>query len=122
MTYQPRNWHGIGIGTVAGFASALAQNGGPPVTMYLLMQQVTPSVFIATSALFFFVLNWIKVPYYMYAHIFDLNRVWQIAFLLPVVPAGVYFGKWAAGKMDRTVFERVIVGLLGAVAILLLVR
>ena len=57
IRYTPRNWHGLATGTITGFSSALAHTGGPPVSIYLLMQKVTPAIFIATSALFFFILN-----------------------------------------------------------------
>ncbi|MBK5107995.1 MAG: TSUP family transporter [Anaerolineales bacterium] len=75
-------------GTITGFSSALAHTGGPPVSIYLLLQDVTPRVFIATSAIFFFLLNWIKVPYYWCAGLFDFQQLWQIAWLLPLVPLG----------------------------------
>jgi uncharacterized membrane protein YfcA len=122
MTYQSRNWHGLVAGTITGFSSALAHTGGPPVSIYLLMQKVTPAVFIATSALFFFILNWIKVPYYFYADLFDFNRLLQLSWLMPLVPAGVWTGRWAAFKVDRLTFERIIVGLLVINAIFLIIE
>jgi uncharacterized membrane protein YfcA len=112
LTYKSRDWHGVLAGTVAGFSSALAHTGGPPVSIYLLMQEVTPWVFIATSALFFMILNWIKVPYYLYAGLFDLQRLRQICWLMPLVPLGVLIGRWAAGRVDRRTFEQVIIVLL----------
>ena len=118
--YEGKGWHGIVAGMVTGFSSSLAHIGGPPVSIYLLMQKVTPRVFIATSALFFFLLNWIKVPYYIYAQQFDLPRTWQILWLMPLVPLGVWVGKWAADKMDRETFEWVIVALLAVVGVMLL--
>jgi hypothetical protein len=54
LKYHPRNWHGLLAGTITGFSSALAHTGGPPVSIYLLLQDVTPRVFLATSAIFFF--------------------------------------------------------------------
>lgn len=121
IAYESRNWHGLLAGTVTGFSSALAHTGGPPVSIYLLMQKVTPAVFIATSALFFFILNWIKVPYYFYAGLFDFDRLAQIAWLMPLVPLGVWTGRWAAYKVDRPTFERIIVGLLVVNAVFLIV-
>ena len=112
FSYESRNWHGILAGTITGFSSALAHTGGPPVTIYLLMQKVTPVVFIATSALFFFILNWIKVPYYFFADLFDFEQLRQIAWLLWLVPLGVVVGRWLAYRFDRETFENVIVGLL----------
>jgi uncharacterized membrane protein YfcA len=121
FNYQARNWHGLVAGTISGFSSALAHTGGPPVSIYLLMQDVTPQVFIATSAIFFLILNWIKVPYYWYAGLFDFQLLWQIAWLLPVVPIGVWVGKWAAGRVNKETYERVIVVLLLITGVMLVV-
>ena len=65
VKYQEKNWHGWLAGSTAGFTSALAHSGGPPISIYLMLQDVTPGVFIATSVLFFAILNWIKVPFYL---------------------------------------------------------
>jgi uncharacterized membrane protein YfcA len=120
ITYKSRNWHGIAAGTVTGFSSALAHTGGPPVSVYLLMQNVTPAVFIATSALFFFILNWIKVPYYFYAQLFDFHQLRQIAWLLWLVPVGVWVGRQLAYRINRETFEKIIVSLLIVNALLLI--
>jgi uncharacterized membrane protein YfcA len=121
FNYKSRNWHGLVAGAVTGFSSALAHTGGPPVSIYLLMQNVTPAVFIATSALFFFILNWIKVPYYYYADLFDPEQLRQIIWLLWLVPLGVWFGRWLAFRFNRETFENIIVGLLLINGILLIV-
>jgi uncharacterized protein len=120
LIYQPRSWHGVLAGTVAGFSSALAHIGGPPVTIYLLMQNVTPGVFNATSAIFFFILNWIKVPYYWYAGLFNWEQIVQIAWLFPLIPLGVWVGRWASGKLNKEVFDWIIVGLLILTAVMLM--
>ncbi len=120
LVYQSRDWHGLVAGTITGFSSALAHTGGPPVSIYLLMQDVTPRVFIATSALFFLILNWIKVPFYLYADLFDIELLRQIAWLLPLVPIGVVTGRWLIGRVDAATFERIIVGLLLINALLLI--
>jgi uncharacterized membrane protein YfcA len=112
LTYKSRDWHGLVAGVVTGFSSALAHTGGPPVSIYLLMQNVTPAVFIATSALFFMILNWIKVPYYIYADLFDLDRMRQLIWLLPLVPIGAWTGRWVAFKVNRETFENIIIVLL----------
>jgi uncharacterized membrane protein YfcA len=121
LKYQGRDWHGLLAGSVAGFSSALAHTGGPPVSIYLLMQDVTPRLFIATSALFFLILNWIKVPYYFYAGLFDFDRLWAIAWLMPLVPLGVWVGRWAGDRVDKDTFNWVITALLAISAVLLIV-
>jgi uncharacterized membrane protein YfcA len=120
LTYEAKNWHGVFAGTVAGFSSALAHTGGPPISIYLLMRRVPTHVFNGTSALFFAILNWVKVPYYVYAQLFDFQQIRSLIWLLPLLPLGVWGGKWAAEKISQEVFERVIVALLALTALLLI--
>lgn len=120
--YQGKGWHGIVAGTIAGFTSALAHTGGPPVTIYLLMQEVTPRVFIATSAIFFMILNWIKVPYYLYVGLFDWQRLLSIAWLAPVLPLGVWVGKQIGDRIDKQAFEKLVVWLLIVTGLMLILR
>ena len=120
--YQSRNWHGVLAGTVAGFSSSLAHTGGPPITIYLLMQNIAPRVFVATSALFFMVLNWIKVPTYFYADLFDFELLWHVAWLLPLLPFSVWVGKSIAAKINKVLFDRIMVVFLALSGILLLIK
>ncbi len=120
LTYEAKDWHGALAGTVAGFSSALAHTGGPPISIYLLMRRVPTHVFNAISALFFAIINLIKVPYYMYAQLFDVEQMLRMIWLLPLLPLGVWGGKWAADKISREAFERVIIALLAITALLLI--
>jgi uncharacterized membrane protein YfcA len=120
MTYQARNWHGWLAGTVAGFASSLAHSGSPPISIYLMLLDVTPAVFLGTSVLFFAILNWIKVPYYLYIHLFDFQRIWQIAWVFPIVPLGVWVGRWLVTKVSKNIFDNIILFLLVITALLLI--
>lgn len=119
--YQPRNWHGLLAGGVAGFSSTLAHTGGPPVTIYLLMQNISPRTFVATSALFFMIVNWIKVPSYLYIGLFNFQLLGQVVWLLPLLPVSVWVGKQMADKIDKALFNRLIIVLLAVSALFLLV-
>lgn len=120
LHYRPRPWHGWAAGTVAGFSSALAHVGGPPISIYLLLQQVPPRTFVATSALFFAILNWVKVPYYLYADLFDWDLLRQMAWMLPLALLGVIVGRLLAERINRRTFERLILVLLLVSAAMLL--
>ncbi len=122
MAYASQNWHGLFAGGLAGFASTLAHTGGPLVAIYLLMQNVSPRVFVATSALFFTVLNWIKVPSYFYIGLFDFDLLRQIIWLLPLLPLSVWVGKLIAVRVNKLIFDRIIVVLLALSAFFLLTR
>jgi uncharacterized membrane protein YfcA len=86
--------------------------GGPPISIYLLLQNVTPRVFIATNALFFAIVNWIKVPYYLYAGLFDFALLLQMLWMLPLVVVGVWLGRWGAAKINSQTYEKLILSLL----------
>lgn len=121
LNYRPRNWHGLFAGTSAGFGSALAHTGGPPISIYLLLQEVSPAVFIGTSAIFFALLNWIKVPYYLYAGLLSWQRFLMIAWVLPLIPLAVWVGRWMSRRIDAQTFEKVIIFLLALSGVLLII-
>lgn len=118
--YQPRPWHGLIGGSISGFSSAIANTGGPPATLYLLMQDLQPRAFIATSALFFMILNIIKVPFYLSAGLFDRQLILSLAWLLPLVPVGVWLGRMFVVRVSPRAFESVILLFLVFSALLLL--
>jgi len=120
MTYSPRNWHGLLAGSVAGFTSSVAHTGGPPIGIYLLMQNLQPRFFAATSAFFFFILNYIKVPFYYFAEVFNFDLLQDFLWLLPLVPLGVWVGKWLVVRVSKEMFDRIIIFLLVITALLLI--
>jgi uncharacterized membrane protein YfcA len=115
-------WLGVATGGLAGFTSTLAHAGGPPITIYLLMQKLSPPMFVATSVLFFTVVNWIKVPYYWVAGLFDFQTQLRLAWLLLAVPVGVWAGKWLTQRAPREIFDRIILVLLAITGVWLLLE
>lgn len=122
LSYSPRNWHGILAGSTAGFTSTLAHVGGPPIAIYLLIQDLSPRTFVATTAVYFAILNWLKVPSYLYADLIDVGQLRQIAGLLLLIPVGVLAGRWASTRIDKVAFERLVLVMLVITAMLLLFR
>lgn len=120
MVYRPRPWHSPLAGGISGFTSAVANNGGPPVTIYLLMHNLQPRAFIATTAIFFLILNYIKLPFYLYAGLFDWTLLRSALPLLILAPIGVWIGKAFVLRVNKEVYERVILLFLVISALLVL--
>lgn len=106
LHYQPRDWHGYLAGGVSGLGAALANTGAPPFTAYLLLQNVSPLAFAATATLFFAFVNLLKLPGLILAGLLDLHDLIAIAWAIPLIPLGVWAGRWMIHRIDRLAFER----------------
>lgn len=120
--HQPRRYHGWLAGITSGITSTLAHGGGPPISIFLIIQALELKRFVATAAFYFFVLNWIKVPSFLVAGLFDWGLIRGALWVVPLVPLGVWTGKWMVGRVARRYFERVILVLLSVSGVLLLLR
>ena len=72
------------FGLATGFTSQIAHAGGPPFQMWVMPRRLPRDVFVGTSAIFFAVLNWIKVPAYVALGQFTWPNLAATAVLLPV--------------------------------------
>lgn len=92
------------MGATAGFTSFVAHAGGPPLSFYLLPQGLNKAVFQATTAWFFFAINYIKlVPYYS-LDLLNLNNLSTSLILLPLVPVGIWLGVWLHHRVNEKLF------------------
>jgi uncharacterized membrane protein YfcA len=110
----------LGAGT--GFASTLANAGGPVFTIYMLMWRITPAVFVGTSALYFAILNAIKIPGYLGTGILTPERILLVAWALPFVPFGVWSGILLDKRLDMGTFEKLILIFLVVTGVVLLLK
>lgn len=77
-------WIGSLFGVATGFTSQIAHAGGPPFQMWVLPRRLPRDVLVGTSAIFFAVLNWIKVPAYVALGQFTNANAIATAVLLPI--------------------------------------
>lgn len=108
-------------GAAAGVTSTVAHVGGPPVAVYLLAARVPPRPYVATSAALFFVINWMKVPGYLSAGLFDTELLRTLAPVVVLIGPGIIAGRWFVTVVRQEVFDRFILASLVAGALLLLV-
>lgn len=121
FSYQPRPWHGVFAGWASGFGSSLANVGAPPFTAYMLLQpDMTPVRFVGTTTLFFALVNLLKVPGYLQAQVLNVPMLLQIAWVLPIIPFGVWLGRFITTRMSPRRFEEIMLVLLFIMAVWLL--
>ena len=111
LRYQPRPWHGPLAGTLTGIASTLFNAGGAPFNAYLLLNKIPPRPFVATTAIFFAILNASKIPGFVAAGVFDWPLVASLWWVFLLIPLGLGAAKLIIARTDPRWFERVILGL-----------
>ena len=119
---EPRAWQAHAVGSATAIASALANAGGPIFTIYLLMLRVTPAIFVGTSVLYFALVNALKLPIYVGAHILTPDSIIAVAWAIPLVPFGVWTGVILDRYIDMHTFENIILVLLALTGGLLLLK
>lgn len=120
LHYHPKDWHGYLAGFASGLGSALANTGAPPFTAYMLLQEVSPKVFVGTTTLFFAIVNALKIPGLVVNGLLDLNDLVGIAWALPLIPFGVWLGRWLVQRLNPVAFERFLLFALFIAAMILL--
>ena len=100
------HWVGRACATAGGFTSFVAHAGGPPMYAYLLPLRMDPRVVSGTMAVFFGVINMVKLVPYTALGLMDLRNLATSLLLLPVAPLGVWAGVWLVRRVDTTWFYR----------------
>lgn len=119
LAYQPRRWHGLLAGGIAGTGSAVANVGGPPFTIYLLLQKLPPLTFVGTTTLYFALVNLIKLPPLIAANIMDWNVIVGALWALPILPFGVWVGQKIVRRINQRTFELIMLAALTVTALYL---
>ncbi|BBK32219.1 hypothetical protein EDC65_1019 [Stella humosa] len=103
---------GIFWSAMAGYTSFVAHAGGPPLSVYLLPQNLHKTVFVGTTVVFFAVVNYAKLaPYWWLGQLVPGNLATSLV-LLPLAPIGMGLGFWLHRRIDPVMFFRICHGLL----------
>jgi uncharacterized membrane protein YfcA len=102
----PSKTAGAVLTAIGGFTSFIAHAGGPPVNAYVIPLRLTPVVYTATLAYFFFVVNLSKWIPYAWLGLLDWRNMATSLVLLPLAPVGVGLGVWIARRIDAVWFYR----------------
>jgi len=108
LPFRPVLWQATSVGTIAGLTSTMAHAAGPIVTMFLLPQRMDKQRFVATTALFYWFGNQIKLVPYWFLGMLSLQTLGANLVLAPSVIAGAFLGVYLHHKLDERQFQWIV--------------
>jgi len=112
IRYQPKAWHAPAAGFLAGVASGMFNSGGPPFNSYLLFQEFKARPFIATTAIYFALLNLTKVPGFLYTGVLNVPLLFSLWWVFLFIPVGIWVARMTLTRLSPAAFEWIIIVLL----------
>ena len=107
-----KDWVGAVCGVAVGFTSQIAHAGGPPFQIYMLPKRLPRDEFIGTSAIFFAIVNWLKVPAYVALGQFTRPNLLTAAVMLPVAILATLAGVYVIRRITGTAFYIILYAIL----------
>lgn len=120
-TAVPTHWaFAASMGLLAGITTMMAHAAGPVMTIYLLSMRMPKKKFVGTTAWFFFVVNWLKVPFSARLDLITLETLKLDLCLFPIIFVGAVAGVVALKRIPQKIFDTLVLVLAAAAAIKLL--
>ncbi len=119
---EPRCWPGFFLGLATGFVSTLSHVGGLLTSMYLLMQKMDSRRFVATTTLFYFWINLLKMPVFWHVGMIDATTLAASLPYAPIVIVGVVLGVVLNRYVSDVWFGRIVHGSVLVIGVYLLVK
>ena len=107
-----RWWYSPLFGLTGGFTTMIGNAAGPVMAIYLLSMKLPKYAFVGTSAWFFLIVNWLKLPLQIW--VWD-NITWGSlavnAIALPVIAVGAVIGIKLVRKLPEKGYRKMILWL-----------
>lgn len=113
-------WVRGAFGSLGGFTTMAANAGGPVMTLYFIAARFDVVRFLATQAWFFFAVNVAKLPFSLGLGLLKPAMLPVLALLAPVVLLGAFAGRRLARRIDKQLFDRLVIALTVVSALYLL--
>ncbi len=104
-------WAGIGLGTVSGVTSTIANAGATLLVPIMIAQNLAPKMIVGTIWAIYLFLNPVRVAAYWNAGILAADVVAATILMIPLLWVGVRTGSWLQPKLPRRVFNFLILSI-----------
>lgn len=108
------------LGFTAGLTTMMANAAGPIMVIYLLAVGLPKTEFVGTSAWFFFIVNWVKVPFSAKLSLITAESLKLDLTLFPFIVVGAVTGILLLKRIPQKVFRILVLVLATAAAVKLI--
>ena len=116
-------WFAVLIGITAGFTSMIGNLAGAAMAIYLLSMRLPKNSFIGTSAWFFMVINWFKIPFHVIAwKTINWNTFLLDLTTLPFIALGAYLGVVIVKSLQEKAYRWFIIVMTLIAAVFMLIN
>jgi uncharacterized membrane protein YfcA len=113
-------WFAVALGFMAGVTTMMANAAGPIMIIYLVAMKLPKIEFVGTGAWFFFVINWLKVPFSAKLNLMTAASIKLDLMMLPFIGLGAVIGIFFLKRIPQKAFNAVVQILAAIAAIALL--
>ena len=110
------------VGVIAGTTSTFAHAAGPVTSIYMLAQDMPKGRFVASSVLFYWVLNQVKLVPYFHLDMIRAGSLGASLALVPAVVAGALLGVFLHRRIGQKPFTGVVYVLLALAGVHLCIK
>jgi uncharacterized protein len=96
------------FGFLAGYTTMMANAAGPIMIVYLLAVGLPKYEFVGTTAWFFFIANWLKVPFQQKTQMITAESLKIDVYLFPIVIVGALAGILLVRYIPQKVFNTIV--------------
>jgi len=101
-------WPGLIFGFFSGFTSQIGHAGAPPYQIWVIPKKLPHMEFVGTTAIFFALVNWAKVPAFIALGAFSRESLMLAALFLPVAILGTLAGAWLVKRVNGPIFYAIV--------------
>lgn len=114
-------WFACLTGVLAGFTSMIGNLATSVVAIYFLSMRLPKNAFIGTTAWFFLVINWFKVPFHIFIwKTINWNTVLLDLSMIPFIAIGAFFGIVVVRRIPDRAYRWFIIGMTVIAAIFMM--
>ena len=108
-------WFVLSAGFLAGFTTTVGNLAGPIMSIYLISKGMPKHQFMGTAAVFFCIVNLVKVPVFANLGMITADTIRFDIMAIPGIVLGAIAGKWVLPRIPQKVFNATVL-ILAAVA------